>query len=247
MTARSRLSAPLTSARLKALAGEEAARCVRSGARLGLGTGSTVACFLESLAARLAEGEVQNVVGVPTSVRTAEAARSLQIPLAGLDEAGTLDLTVDGADEVDPQLDLIKGLGGALLREKIVAQASRRMLVIADEDKLVRRLGARAPLPVEVVPFAFRCHLEWLQGLGAEPAVRRGPDGEPYRTDNGNVVIDCGFPGGIEDAAALEGQLARRAGVVESGLFLGIADEAVIAGQGGVRWIRRSAGKAGPA
>lgn len=224
---------------LKRMAGEEAARSVRSGMRLGLGTGSTVAGFLDALARRIAAGEVTDVAGVPTSVATEEASRGLGIPLTGLEEAQALDLTVDGADEVDPRLNLTKGLGGALLREKMVAQASRRMIVVAGEDKLVARLGERAPLPVEVAPFGFRWHFAWLRKIGAEPAVRTDDDGRPRRTDNGNVVIDCRFPGGIEDAAGLEGRLARRAGVVESGLFLGLADEAVIAGAGGVRWLRR--------
>ena len=209
---------------------------------LGLGTGSTAARFLDALARRIAAGEVTGVVGVPTSVATEEAARGLGIPLTGLEEAGTLDLTVDGADEIDPRLELTKGLGGALLREKMVAQASRRMIVVGGEEKMVARLGERAPLPVEVAPFGFGWHLAWLRRIGAEPVVRTGDDGRPRRTDNGNVVIDCRFPGGIEDAAGLEERLARRAGVVESGLFLGLADEAVIAGAGGVRRIRRGGG-----
>lgn len=224
---------------LKSMAGVEAARSVSSGMRLGLGTGSTVAHFLVALARRIAAGELTDVVGVPTSVRTEKEARALGVPLTRLEEAGTLDLTVDGADEIDPSLDLVKGLGGALLREKMVAQASRRMIVIAGEDKLVVRLGERAPLPVEVTPFGFPCHLEWLRGLGAEPEVRADRDGRPCRTDNGNVVIDCRFPGGIEDAPGLERRLARRAGVVESGLFLGLASDAVVAGAAGVRWLRR--------
>lgn len=221
------------------MAGRDAARSVASGMRLGLGTGSTVAHFLKHLGARIAGGELPGVVGVPTSVRTEEAARQLGIALATLEDTGTLDLTVDGADEVDPGLDLVKGLGGALLREKMVAQASERMLVIVDDSKLVGRLGDTAPLPVEVVPFGHMSHMGWLRDLGAEPRVRDGGNGHPYRTDNGNLVVDCHFPGGIEDAAGLERRLARRAGVVESGLFLNMATEAVVAGKGGVRRIVR--------
>lgn len=227
---------------LKAVAGAEAARSVGSGMRLGLGTGSTVAHFLTVLARRIAAGELTDVAGVPTSVHTEEEAQRLGVPLTRLEEAGTLDLTVDGADEIDPDLELVKGLGGALLREKMVAQASRRMMVIAGEEKLVRRLGERVPLPVEVTPFGFQWHLDWLRGLGAEPVVRAGRDGRPRRTDNGNVVIDCRFPGGIKDATGLEEQLARRAGVVESGLFLGLATEAVVAGAAGVRRMQRKGG-----
>ena len=205
--------------------------------RLGLGTGSTVRCFLEALAVRIARGELADIVGVPTSVQTEQAAASMGIPLASLAAVKTLDLTVDGADEVAPGLSLIKGLGGALLREKIVAQASQRMLVIATKNKLVRCLGERAALPVEVVPFEFGSHFPWLASLGSEPQLRRGDHGEPYRTDNGNVIIDCQFPQGIAIPAELERALARRAGVVESGLFLGLASEAMISSSKGVERI----------
>lgn len=221
------------------MAGRDAARSVASGMRLGLGTGSTVAHFLEHLGARMARGEISGVVGVPTSVRTEKAARRLGIALAPLEDVGTLDLTVDGADEVEPGLDLVKGLGGALLREKMVAQSSARMLVIVDDSKLVGRLGEIAPVPVEVVPFGHASHMGWLSDLGAEPRVRDGSNGRPYRTDNGNLIVDCRFPGGIEDPAGLERRLARRAGVVESGLFLEMATEAVVAGAGGVRRMKR--------
>jgi len=224
---------------MKSMAGRDAARSVASGMRLGLGTGSTVAHFLEHLGARMARGELSGVVGVPTSVRTEKAARRLGIALAALEDVGTLDLTVDGADEVEPGLDLVKGLGGALLREKMVAQSSARMLVIVDDSKLVGRLGEIAPVPVEVVPFGHASHMGWLRDLGAEPRVRDGSNGRPYRTDNGNLIVDCRFPGGIEDPAGLERRLARRAGVVESGLFLEMATEAVVAGAGGVRRMKR--------
>ena len=210
--------------------------------RLGLGTGSTVAHFLEHLGARLACGELKDIAGVPTSVRTGKAADALGIPLGSLSELAPLDLTVDGADEVDPGLNLIKGLGGALLREKMVAQASRRFIAIVDETKLVARLGERAPVPVEVVPFEFESHLGWFAAMGAEPRLRMDGGGGAYRTDNGNVIVDCRFDGGIPDPAALERRLAHRAGVVESGLFLGMADEAVVAGAGGVRRLKREKG-----
>ena len=221
------------------MAGRDAALSVASGMRLGLGTGSTVAHFLEHLGARIARGELSGVVGVPTSVRTEKAARELGIPVATLEDVGALDLTVDGADEVDPGLELIKGLGGALLREKMVAQASDRMLVIVDDSKLVGRLGEIAPVPVEVVPFGHASHMGWLRDLGAEPRVRDGSNGHPYRTDNGNLIVDCRFAGGIEDPAGLERRLARRAGVVESGLFLDMATVAVVAGAGGVHRMER--------
>ncbi len=208
--------------------------------RLGLGTGSTAAFFLRALAARVRHGELPGLVGVPTSERTEKEARRLGIPLAPQDEVGRLDLAVDGADEVAPDLGLIKGLGGALLREKVVAQASERMVVIVDEAKLVGRLGERAPLPVEVAPFGLDAQLAWLAELGARPVLRAAAGGRSALTDNGNATVDCWFEGGIEDAPVLERRIAARAGLVESGLFLGMADEAIVAGEGGVRRLRRS-------
>lgn len=227
---------------LKNEAGREAAASVMSGMRVGLGTGSTVAHFLRHLGARLARGELTGVAGVPTSVRTEAAARRLGIPLGTLSELAPLDLAVDGADEVDPGLNLVKGQGGALLREKMVAQASRRFIAVVDETKLVGRLGQRAPVPVEVVPFEFEIHLEWLSAQGAEPTVRTNGGDGVYRTDNGNLVIDCRFSGGIGDPAALERKLARRAGLVESGLFLDMAEEAVVAVADGICRLRPGKG-----
>lgn len=221
------------------MAGAEAARRVEPGMRLGLGTGSTVACFLRCLADRIGRGELPGVVGVPTSVRTEEEASGLAVPLAPAGEVGRPDLVVDGADEVSPDLELVKGLGGALLREKVVAQAANRMLVIVDEAKLVGRLGERGPLPVETAPFGVAGQLRWLAGLGARPVLRKGADGRPARTDNGHVVVDCWFDGGIEDPAGVERRIQGRAGLVESGLFLGLADEVVVAGGAGVRRLRR--------
>ncbi|TVP43132.1 MAG: ribose-5-phosphate isomerase RpiA [Gemmatimonadales bacterium] len=206
---------------------------VTSGMTLGLGTGSTVRHFLEALGAALRDGALRDIRGVPTSEDTATRARTLGIPLLELHDAGTLDLAVDGADEVAPSLDLIKGLGGALLREKMVVQASRRFVVIADASKRVERLGEKAPLPVEVVSFGWQAHLSYLESLGAEPRLRtRGL--EPYRTDNGNFIVDLVFPGGIGDAAGLDRALASRAGVVETGLFLGLADRCYLATAAGV-------------
>jgi ribose 5-phosphate isomerase A len=215
----------------KAMAGAKAAEAVSPGMRLGLGTGSTVAFYLRALGRRVQDGDLPGIVGVPTSLRTERAAGELGIPLATLQEVGSLDLTVDGADEVDPNLDLIKGLGGALLREKMVAQVTRRLIIIADQTKLVGRLGTRSPLPVEVVPFAWESHVPFLQELGARAVVRSGPGGELFLTDNGNIILDCHFPQGIGDAPALQIALAGRAGVVESGLFLGMAAEVLVGGE----------------
>jgi ribose 5-phosphate isomerase A len=219
----------------KRAAAARAVEEVRSGMRLGLGTGSTVSHFLDLLGARLQAGEVSDLVGVPTSVRTAEHATRLGMALGDLHELAPLDLTVDGADEIDPRLRLIKGLGGALLREKMVAQASRQLIVIADASKVVRTLGEQAPLPVEVVPFAWETHGPFLERLGAHPELRRTASGEPYVTDNGNYVFDCRFEGGIAEPEKLEAALRRRTGVVASGLFLGLASLAFVAGEAGVR------------
>ncbi|RMH11364.1 MAG: ribose 5-phosphate isomerase A [Gemmatimonadetes bacterium] len=214
---------------------------VRDGMRLGLGTGSTVAYFLEALGARVRAGAYCDIMGVPTSLWTAERARELGIPLTSLAEHPRLDLAVDGADEVDLDLRLIKGLGGALLREKMVAQAAERLIIVADERKLVPGLGQRAPLPVEVVQFGWEWHRPFLEALGAHPTLRTDASGRPVVTDNGNYILDCRFPEGIADPEALDAALSRRAGIVESGLFLGMADEALIAGAKGVDVIRREA------
>ncbi|MFH1763296.1 MAG: ribose-5-phosphate isomerase RpiA [Gemmatimonadota bacterium] len=223
----------------KAMAGARAAEAVTPGMRLGLGTGSTVAHFLRALGRRVQDGELPGIVGVPTSLHTEAKAGELGIPLGTLQEVRFLDLTVDGADEVTPELDLIKGLGGALLREKMVAQATARLVIIADRSKLVDRLGTRSPLPVEVVPFAWESHIHFLEELGARAVIRSSPTGDPFLTDNGNLILDCHFSAGINDPWGLQEALAARAGVVESGLFLGMAVEALVGGEGDVMTLSR--------
>jgi ribose 5-phosphate isomerase A len=227
----------------KEAAGARAAEAVTPGMTLGLGSGSTVDYFLSALGRRCRDGELPGVRGVPTSLRTEHEASAQGIPLTTLEEARSLDLTVDGADEVNPELDLIKGLGGALLREKMVAQSTRRLVIIVDEGKLVHRLGTRGALPVEVVPFAWKSHLPYLASLGAQAELGTGPDGTPYVTDNGNLILHCRFPQGIEDPRALEMTLASRSGIVETGLFLGLAQEVLVGGEGGVRSLSRTGGK----
>lgn len=210
--------------------------------KLGIGTGSTAEEFVRLLAARIADG--LSVVGVPTSERTARLCTQLGVPLTTLDESPHLDLTVDGADEVDGQLSLVKGGGGALLREKIVAQASDRMLVIADESKLVETLG-RYPLPIEVNPFGMKATERALAAaaarLGLEGPIRMRMTGaEPFVTDGGHYILDASF-GRIPDPRALSDALCAIAGVVEHGLFLGMASNAVIAGASGVRTLGAAA------
>ena len=230
---------PVTAEDLKRRAAEQAANQVVDGMVLGLGTGSTVAHFLELLGERLATGQLRDVVGVPTSLWTESQAERLGIPLTTLGRVARLDLAVDGADEVGPDLDLIKGMGGALLREKMVAQAASRFLVIADDSKDVERLGTRSPLPVEVISWGHEAHARYLASLGAEVTVRLDEDEAPYLSDNGHLILDCRFPEGIGDPRRLEAKLQARAGVVDTGLFLGMAHEAVLASGDGIRVVRR--------
>lgn len=217
---------------------------VRSGTTIGLGTGSTVMHFLEALAEALSENRLTEVQGVATSLATEERARALGIPLVGLTDAEGLDVVVDGADEVDPSLDLIKGLGGALLREKMVVQAAGRFVVIVDRSKLVDRLGTHAPVPVEVVPFAWRSHLAFFEGLSADPRPRTvAGGGSLFLTDNGNPVVDLYFADGVsESPARLDRRLRERAGVVETGLFLGVAQRVLVGDSDGVESLEREEG-----
>jgi len=220
----------------KRAAAEKAMEYIKPGMKLGLGTGSTAAHFVDLLGKKVADG--MEVVGVPTSEATKTQAEALGIPLATLDDIPFLDLTVDGADELDDRLRLIKGGGGALLREKIVATSSDRMLVISDFSKRVETLGS-FPLPVEVLQFGLRATLQLVEvlssdaGCEGEIAVRKSPEGKPFITDNGNMIFDCSF-GRIDDPEALDEALKYVPGVVEHGLFLGIADHAIISGPDGV-------------
>jgi ribose 5-phosphate isomerase A len=219
-------------------AGLAAAALVESGMTLGLGTGSTVAFFLEALAQRIRQ-EGLEVRGVPTSLDTEQKARKLGIVLVGLEAIEAIDLTVDGADEIDPEFDMIKGGGGALLREKVIASISRHMAVVVDPAKRVERLGSSFHLPVEVVPFALPVVERTYRDLGAEVRLR-SRDGAPYRTDNGNAILDGVFPGGIDDKRALEARLQSQPGVVETGLFLGLAHTLIVGRpQGGAEVIAR--------
>lgn len=204
---------------------------VRSGMAVGLGTGSTAAPAVEELGRLLAAGELADVVGVATSERTAEIARRVGVPLASLDERPRLDVAIDGADEIAPDLDLVKGLGGALLREKVVASAAALLVVVADASKLVQRLGTRAAVPVEVIPFAVAVVLPELASLGCDATLRADAAGVPFTTDEGNRIVDCRFADGIADPDRLGNAIHSIPGVVEHGLFLGMAREAFVAGE----------------
>ncbi|HEX7956322.1 MAG TPA: ribose-5-phosphate isomerase RpiA [Pyrinomonadaceae bacterium] len=222
----------------KQRAGFKAAEFVEEGMRVGLGTGSTAYWLVERLGERV-RAEGLRVRCVPTSRRTEEQARGLGIPLASLAELGELDIAVDGADEIGPGLALVKGGGGALLREKLVASAARRFVVVADASKRVEVLG-KFPLPVEVVPFAWELTARRVAEVtGAEPALRRDGGGEIYVTDNGNFILDCRC-GEIRDPARTERGLKSLVGVVESGLFVGMADLAVVATEEGLDIIERT-------
>jgi ribose 5-phosphate isomerase A len=223
---------------LKRQAARRALAYVRSGMVLGLGSGSTVGYFLDMLGESLQTGALQEIVGVPTSGATADRARALGIPLANLADYPRLDLAVDGADEVDPDLNLIKGLGRALLREKIVEVHADRFLVVVDESKLVPRLG-RGPLPVEIVPFGAEAQVRWLNTLGCRAELWLEDDA-PIVTDNGNCLARCWFPDGIAAPYALAHTLAERPGIVEHGLFLGMAHAVLVAGAEGVRLLERA-------
>ncbi|HKP51800.1 MAG TPA: ribose-5-phosphate isomerase RpiA [Chloroflexia bacterium] len=224
---------------LKKAAALRAVGYVRDGMRVGLGTGSTAEYAVRELGARVAQG--LQIIGVPTSEKTAVLARQLGIPLATLEECPELDLTIDGADEVDPRtLDVIKGLGGALLREKIVALASKLEVLVVDESKIVERLGERTPVPVEVVQFGWTQTHSALAALGCDPQRRITGRGEPYITDSGNYLLDCRFPG-VDDPADLATRIKSITGVVEHGLFVGIAGRVVVAGESGVQVIEKGA------
>lgn len=224
---------------LKEQAGREALNYVQSGMILGLGTGSTSAYFVDALGALLRQGMLRDIVGIPTSEGTAERARAWGIPLVTLTEHPHLDLVVDGADELDLDLNLIKGLGRALLREKIVEIRTECLLIIADESKVVQPLG-RGPLPVEILPFGAEVHVAWLNTLGCRAELWHEDDGSPIVTDNGNYLVRCWFPEGIAEPHALARTLADQPGIVEHGLFLDMADLAIVAGEQGIRILERA-------
>lgn len=223
-------------AAMKRAAAGRAATLVHSGMAVGLGHGSTAVAVVPFLAKRVRQGELSDVVFVPASRFMAEALRREALPVAALDDVPRLDIDIDGADEIDPAGDCIKGGGGALLYEKIVAQAARRLVIVADVGKLSPRLGARHALPVEITPFALAPELRFLETCGGKPTVRLRPDGDPMRTERGNVIADCAF-GPLADPAGLAARLDARGGVAGHGLFLGMADRILVAGPDGVREI----------
>jgi len=219
--------------KLKALAGKKGVESVKSGMVLGLGSGSTAYFALKEISILLKENILTDIVGIPSSNETEQLARKLGIPISNLQTHSIIDLTIDGADEVDSDLNLIKGGGGALLREKIIAQASRYLLIIVDETKMSRKICSNYPVPVEVIPFALEVEAQFLKSLGGEVKLRRDKTGKLFVTDEGNNIIDyyCKQSG---DPVELSNKLNQRAGVVETGLFLNLANEVIIAGKEGL-------------
>ena len=226
--------------KLKQQAAERAVECIESGTVVGLGHGSTASFALQRIAALLKTGALKDIIGVPCSLQVEEEARQLGIPLGTLDEHPIIDITIDGADEVDPNLDLIKGGGGALLREKIVAQASRREIIVVDESKLSPALGTRWPVPVEIIPFGWRSQISFLESLGASVSVRQASGGRRFITDQGNLILDCNF-GPLQQPTMVARELSQRTGIVEHGLFLGLTTDVIVAGEKGVRHLTRKA------
>jgi ribose 5-phosphate isomerase A len=219
--------------RQKQEAAARAVELVESGMVVGLGAGSTAAFALQRIGEFLRQGRLRDIVGIPCSAAVGAAAERVGIPLTTLEDRAAIDLTIDGADEVDPDLNLIKGGGGALLHEKIVAQASRREIIIVDASKPSPRLGTHWALPVEVVSFGWGSQRRFLEELGAQVTLRQTPDGQTFRTDQGNLILDCAF-GPIADVYKLAHELDTRTGIVEHGLFLGMTTDLLVAGADGI-------------
>ena len=204
---------------------------------VGLGTGSTAIFAIRKIGALLRGGELKDIICFATSQASWDAAVELNIPMLTEELPRNLDVTIDGADEVDPQLNLVKGGGGALLREKLVAQATTREIIVVDESKLSPQLGTKHVLPIEVLPFGWRSQVRFLEALGAKCVIRHTSEGKQSHTDQGNLLVDCDF-GPIADPAKLALQLEGRAGIVEHGLFLGLTNLLIVAGAGGVREVK---------
>jgi ribose 5-phosphate isomerase A len=231
---------PLPTDLLKQQAAYQVLAYIQSGMIVGLGAGSTAILAVRGLAGKLSRGELTDIQGIPCSRMIEAEARRLGIPLTTLEDHLVVDLTFDGADEVDPALNLIKGGGGALLREKLVAQASRREIIIVDESKLSPALGTHWAVPVEVIPFGWRTQAAYLESLGAKVRLRPSDDGAPFKTDQGNFILDSAF-GPIPDPIGLGARLDARTGIVAHGLFLGLASEVIVAGASGIRHLKRAA------
>ncbi len=225
--------------KLKQRAAERAVELIEPGMVVGLGHGTTALFAVRRIAELLKSGKLREILGVPCSTQVEKEARRLGIPLTNLDDHPTVDVTIDGADEVDPNLDLIKGGGGALLREKIVAQASRREIIVVDESKLSPALGTRWTVPVEVIAFGWRSQLLYLESMGARVSLRQDRNGRRFVTDQGNLILDCDF-GPLSRPSEIAARLSARGGIVEHGLFLGLTTDLVVANAKAVRHLKRT-------
>ena len=222
----------------KMQAAKEAATYLKSEMIIGLGSGTTATYAIRVIAKLIQSGVLENIFGIPSSVKAARLAQELGIPLTNLEEHPEIDITIDGADEVDPDLNLIKGGGGALLREKILAQASKELIIVVDESKLTPRLGSKWPVPVEVLPFAWKTEAIFMESLGAEIVLRKMPDETLFKTDQGNLIIDAKF-GEIQNPGDLAQKLQQRAGIIEHGIFIDLASLVISAGESGIKKLKK--------
>ena len=225
-------------AEFKQEAARHAVGFLKSGMIVGLGHGSTAVFALRYISQLLKDGRLKNILGIPCSYQVEREAQHLGIPLTTLEEHPVIEVTIDGADEVDPNLNVIKGAGGALLREKIVAQASLREIIVVDESKLSPALGTQRPVPLEVAPFGWETQVSYLESIGGSALLRQGDDGTSFKTDQGNLILDCTF-GPIDRPAQLAANLSERAGIIEHGLFLGLVRDVIVGGRGGIRHLKR--------
>ncbi len=225
---------------LKAQAAAKAVEFVADGMVLGLGTGSTTRFAVDMIGEKVKAGMLKNIVGIPTSEATARQATAWGIPLGELADYPHIDLAIDGADEVSPTLNVTKGWGGALVREKLVEMHAERLIIIVDAGKMVEKLGTRGPLPVEVTPFGWQMQARWLaEKLGCR-VERRETNGEPFITDNQNYILHCFFPTGIDNPHAVHSTMAGRTGIVGHGLFLDMVTDVIVAAPNGIRHLRRA-------
>ncbi|MFC1936864.1 ribose-5-phosphate isomerase RpiA [Chloroflexota bacterium] len=222
----------------KKLAAEFAVNFIKSGMVIGLGEGSTAVHALYKIAERIKTGSLEDIQAIPCSLTVKNLAQEHSIPLTTLNDHPAIDLTIDGADEFDSNFNLIKGGGGALLREKIVAESSKREIIVVDENKFSPMLGTKWPLPIEAIPFGWETHINFLRNLGGKPVLRTLEGQTPYQTDQGNYIIDCNF-GPIAQPESLSEKLNNRTGIVEHGLFLGLATDIVIGTESGIQHLTR--------
>jgi len=222
----------------KKLAAETAVELIRDGMIIGLGTGSTTSYALKKISENLHTGKVKNISGIPSSKKTERLAKKLKIPLTNFEQVQSIDIVLDGADEVDSQLNLIKGGGGALLREKIIAQAAKRVIIMVDESKVSDKLGQKWSVPIEVLPFSWKAEEAYLKSLKAKVSLRNTKDKSIYKTDQKNYILDANF-GIIKQPELLAEKLNQRAGIIEHGLFIDMASDIIVAGKMGINHLKR--------